>query len=167
MLFAFAPDSQARLAELVGGSSLVRRSIAGRAATSTSFGAAPAFSPDLAAGRQFAIGSAAMTFDPLSGDGVAASIRSAHLAAALADAVHRGTDLDEAHRAYAARLARAMDVHLKGLLNLYSEAPFAGAWAAEIAATERMLDAVAPLAGGSEAPAFAISDAGVLAATAP
>lgn len=169
MLFAFALDSGNRLAELVDGSRLVRRSIVGRTATSTSFSAAPTFGWAAAeAGRQFAIGSAAMTFDPLSGDGVASAIRSAHLAAALADAAHRGaTSLDDARAAYASRLARAMTVHLQGLIKLYAEAPFAAAWADEIAATEEMIEALAPLAENAGAPSFPISGHGVLATATP
>ena len=108
-----------------------------------------------------------MTFDPLSGDGVASAIRSAHLAAALADAERHGTSLDEVHAAYTHRLARAMTVHLKGLINLYAEAPFAAAWADEMAATETMIEALAPLAESATAPSFPVSEQGVLTAAAP
>lgn len=167
-LFAFAPQSRSRLAELVGGARVVRRALAARAAESSTFDAMPTFAlPAEDGARALAIGSAAMTFDPLSGDGVAASLRGAHLAASLAQAHRQGANLEGVRRSYASRLARAMRVHLQGLEALYSQAPFAAAWAGEIEAIAGMARALEPLAEDESAPAFAVSERGATVHPAP
>jgi hypothetical protein len=108
-----------------------------------------------------------MTFDPLSGDGVAASLRGAHFAASLAEARRQGADLEMVRASYVRRLARAAQVHLQGLEALYAQAPFAAAWAGEIAAIGGMARELEPLAADEAAPAFAVSERGVTVLTAP
>lgn len=86
----------------------------------------------------FACGSAAMTMDPVCGDGVGYASRSAIW---LCDLL---TDLgpNAAGPFYAARLALAFRAHLAACLALYSRARFAQHWEGELAATERGLAAM-------------------------
>jgi hypothetical protein len=92
-------------------------------------------------GPSLAIGDAAMRFDPLSGDGIAGALRSAHLAALLVDRDASGQG--PLHPFYGQRMARAMHAHLGALGRLYEAAPFAAAWSTEFRAMEEMDAAIA------------------------
>jgi 2-polyprenyl-6-methoxyphenol hydroxylase-like FAD-dependent oxidoreductase len=87
-------------------------------------------------------GHAAIAFDPISGDGAATSLRTAHLAALSLEASANGADMCALRAFYDYRLRRAMAAHLEGLAKLYGDAPFRRDWAVELAANEAMSEIV-------------------------
>ena len=107
------------------------------------------------------LGNAALAFDPLCGDGTAVALRTAHLAAVLAEACASGADAAGLRAFYARRLALAMRAHLRGLSALYAEAPFCAAWKNELGAMHRMSDSLDRDSRSGELPLFAIAESGL------
>lgn len=166
VLFACTPKTAASredaLADLLAGTHAVRRAVGAIDGPIAVFGAAPSLrSPLHSAPAAVFAGDAALAFDPLSGDGATVALRTAHLAASLAEAHARGTALEALMAFYSYRLARAMGVHVRGLLSLYAEAPFCQAWASELVAMRHMAAAVEALVSYAEAPSFVISEGGL------
>src|SRR5579872_3151480 len=83
------------------------------------------------------IGDVGMRLDPLCGDGIGSSLRSAHLAALLNCRARDATDF-HANMLYEQRLAQALRAHLRGLAWLYQAAPLERNWAIELDAMEAM-----------------------------
>jgi hypothetical protein len=163
-LFGFMPKAMGGLDELLAGARLVPRSIGAPTQAPSLFGAAPEMSwPPYGAAPGLFVGGAAMNLDPLSGDGAASALRTAHHAASLAEACARGTPIEATRDFYAGRLARAMSVHVRGLMALYAEAPFRSAWDGEFAAMQAMHNALPPSAQAPTAPSFTISERGAVA----
>jgi len=150
------------LQESIADTHAARHSIAAVIGPCASFDAAPRFRlPPQNSVAIVHVGDAALAFDPLSGDGAGVALRTAHLAASLAEAYARGTDLDALLEFHAYRLARAMSAHLRGLLRLYAQAPLGTSWSGELAAMRAMADAVDGSLQDMAAPAFAISQDGL------
>lgn len=93
-------------------------------------------------GQWFACGPAAISLDPISGDGVGYAVRSAIWLCALLS--EGGGAIPD----YAARLALAFRSHLGVCLRLYAKSRFASAWKHELHATERGLAAMDCLIAG-------------------
>jgi len=166
-LFAFGLQGSAGHDEVLHGllaeTETLRRAVAALTGPVAVFRAAPRLRtpPWRDAATVFA-GDAALTFDPLSGDGAAVALRTAHLAASMAEAWARGAELEDLRAFYSYRLARAMAAHLRGLLTLYAQAPFAAAWGNEIAAMRAMANEIeASVADAGHVPMFAIAEAGL------
>ncbi len=116
--------------------------LAGSPATATVVPAAPQLLAPPCEPGWFAVGSAAVQFDPLSGSGAAQAVRTAILAAA---AIERGDSAQRVREHYAARLRVAYTDHLRRCLSLYRSA-FPGApWQDELDATALTLRATAAL----------------------
>lgn len=100
-------------------------------------------------------GSAAMCFDPISGDGTGACIRSAILAcAAIRYAAEHPAQAADALAHYADRMAQAFQSHLNACAELYDGAELSAPWAEE----KRAIRAAAELAPGTSRPWFRLSD---------
>ncbi len=166
MLFACAPATTATPEEaldgLVAGTRAVRQAIAAVTGPCAVLEAAPRlrYPPHNGATTVF-VGDAAIAFDPVSGDGAGVALRTAHLAASLAEAFVRGTKLEALHSFYSYRLARAMSVHIHGLLSLYAEPAFHLAWTNELAAMRCMGESIQAISNTGDVPSFVISEAGL------
>jgi flavin-dependent dehydrogenase len=116
-------------------SSMLQRSIVGRSGPVHIQPSFPTLSRHLTDGRSLRIGSAAVRFDPLCGDGTAQSIRTGILAAA---AVAASSDFGQApilH--YERRLAEAFARHLEGCSSFYRNAGFGETWREEVSELAR------------------------------
>jgi hypothetical protein len=146
-LYAFSPpntqDPNDMLDAWLAKSAAIRHGLDAITGPVTTFPTAPTFRiPPHDDARRLYIGSAAMTMDPLSGEGAAATIRTGHLAASLIAAHSRGETSERLRAFYCQRLAKAMSAHLDSLLALYSEAPFCQAWRSELRAMRAMSEKI-------------------------
>jgi flavin-dependent dehydrogenase len=132
-------ESELLVRELIGRSTYVKQAVADITGTVACHPAMPAFCLPSGSHGWLAVGEAALAQDPLSGDGVGTSIRSAVLAAAVLAAVAAGEDDQRYLEYYSCRLARAARVHLEILLDYYS---LSGdpAWSEEISAMRTGVD---------------------------
>lgn len=96
-------------------------------------------SSPLGANSWLACGTAAMTFDPICGDGTAHSIREAILAAAVVRALANGGPADELLAHYEARLTAGFHRHLTLCRQFYSSGGTTSFWRAEAQAIDRGL----------------------------
>ena len=87
------------------------------------------------AGR-IAIGEAALSFDPISGDGVGHALRGVVLAVTILQEIADGMPIAERLNSYASTLHRAMVHHLTTCLSLYREAPYGDGWREELCAMQ-------------------------------
>jgi 2-polyprenyl-6-methoxyphenol hydroxylase-like FAD-dependent oxidoreductase len=104
------------------------------------------------------VGTAAIAWDPLSGDGIGVGIRTAHMAAVAANNAVSRAEAEPLKTFYADRLARAMCAHLKALLTLYAETPFAKHWTVERDAMRSMADSLRVRLERAEAAQYSISE---------
>lgn len=95
--------------------------------------AAPSFAPDCASHGRIAAGEAAISFDPLRGDGVGNAVRGALLAQSVIAAIAGGTDERQCLAYYRSRLARAFAEHVQTCSAHYLRAWNAHVWCSEIA----------------------------------
>jgi len=166
VLFACTPATRATpeqtLETVVAGADAVRHAVAAVTGACAVLEAAPRLRcPPHDNATTVFVGDAAMAFDPLSGDGAGVALRTAHLAASLAEASVRGTKLGALHSFYSYRLARAMSVHIHGLLSFYAEPAFDLSWASELAAMRRMAESMRIMSNTGYVPSFKISRAGL------
>ena len=110
---------------------------------------APALRRPLGGSRWLAIGNAAMSLDPVCGDGTAQALRSGLLAAAIIATSQEGSDPRALIEHYDRRVARTFAAHLAACARLYDPAVFGAGWEREIAVLRQGADA---LAGASRAP---------------
>jgi flavin-dependent dehydrogenase len=125
-------DATATLQALLKRSRLARWGIADWLDEAVQYAAMPRVHKQPARPGQIVIGDAALTQDPLSGEGIGTGVRSAVLAAAVmqaSDGVHRAPDAI-AH--YNKRLAYAAHAHVGRCLGLYGQAMAAAHWQGEI-----------------------------------
>ncbi len=136
--FGLAQDGGDLLASVLAGAPMVRRAVGELRPRRAGMAAAPRLhlpaAPDPAC---MPAGTAVMAFDPLSGDGAAVALRTAHLAVSLAQDAGGEPAMAAAYRT---RLIAAMRAHVRGLLVLYKATRFAQAWAGELAAMQDMYD---------------------------
>lgn len=109
--------------------------LAGLPAAATVVPAAPRLLVPPCGPDWFAVGAAAVQFDPLSGSGAAQAVRTAILAAAAIEAIERGEPAQRVREHYAARVRVAYTDHLRRCLTLYRSAFPGAAWQDEIDAT--------------------------------
>ena len=104
------------------------------------FAAQPRLAATLCTSGSIAVGDAAMTVDPMSGNGIGNGLRSAILAAAVIDAVRRETAPQACFAHYAQRLQAAMRSHVQTCIDFYGRAAHASGWRDEIDAMNAALD---------------------------
>jgi hypothetical protein len=127
-------DAAEALAALAGASRIVARVAARVDRPVEIFSAAPSLRRAPGAAGRLAAGGAALTLDPVCGDGTAQAMRGGLLAAATAAAIRDGLDDSAAGAHYAARLARSFAVHLAACAQTYDPAIFGPSWNDEIRA---------------------------------
>jgi hypothetical protein len=94
---------------------------------------APELRRPLCGPRWLAIGHAAMSLDPVCGDGTAQALRSGVLAAAIIATCEEGGDRHALIEHYDRRVARTFAAHLAACAQLYDPAVFGEGWEREIA----------------------------------
>jgi hypothetical protein len=104
---------------LLEGSRVIRERVAWVGAATSAIPVSPQLIDPLGGANWIACGGAAMTFDPLCGDGTAHAIREAILAAAVIGAAARGGDVASLVSHYDARLTSAFQRHLVHCLKYY------------------------------------------------
>lgn len=70
------------------------------------------------------IGDAAVSFDPLSGDGIGYSLRGAILASAVINAIYSGFSLNDCLSHYSIKICNALNFHLTECIRYYSSSDF-------------------------------------------
>ncbi len=120
--------------ELLGKSRLVGEQIVSRNGAAMRFPASPRMVTPLGGDGWICCGSAAMSFDPLCGDGTAHAVREAILASAVIRAADGGGDIAELLLHYEARLTAGFQRHLAQCLEFYSSGGSGEWWSAEAAA---------------------------------
>ena len=126
-LLAAGREPEALLAQ----SGLIRRRVAHADAPTARFAAAPRLIAPLAGPGWIACGTAALSFDPLCGDGAAHAVREAILAAALIKAAARGDPIDALLSHYQARLTAGFQRHLIHAREYYAAGHPGPWWEAE------------------------------------
>ncbi|MEO8660964.1 MAG: hypothetical protein ABI693_21015 [Bryobacteraceae bacterium] len=117
------------------------RLIAPQVDTITGIGVAFPTSPrilqPLAAPSWIACGSAALSFDPICGEGAGNAVREAILAAAVIAAIENGADAESALAHYSARLLAGFLRHLNASRQFYASAGEGDWWLSELAELDR------------------------------
>jgi 2-polyprenyl-6-methoxyphenol hydroxylase-like FAD-dependent oxidoreductase len=102
----------------------------------------PSFDPGCARPGRLCVGNAALTIDPLRGDGVGFALREAILASAVIAASERGVPEDVLARHYRDRLAAAFRAHVISCIAQYGAAWNAPVWVEEVAHQRAALQAL-------------------------
>jgi hypothetical protein len=137
-------DARESLDILLAQSRLIAGLVAALDGEARIFPSAPRFRVEPARPRWLAAGEAALSFDPLCGDGTGQALSCGLLAAAVVAAIERGEPAEDCLAHYRARLRRAMLVHLKATIAFYRIAPSGDVWQEEIARASEMLDRLSP-----------------------
>jgi flavin-dependent dehydrogenase len=119
-----------------------------------SFAAQPRLATTLCTSGSIAVGDAAMTLDPMSGNGIGNGLRSALLAAAVIEAAGRETTPRDCFDHYAQRLQNAMRSHVQTCVAFYGQAAHAVDWHDEI---DAMVEALHRLPS-EQAASFVLND---------
>ena len=122
---------------LLARSRLVAAQICGIGGERAGFAAYPRIADPLCAPGWLACGGAAMTFDPICGDGSGNAVREAILAAAVIRAAARGEPVNHLVAHYRQRLMAGFQRHLEMALGFYRAAGRGPWWDAEIQGLER------------------------------
>jgi hypothetical protein len=122
--------------DLLGQSRLIERQLAGVGNSGAPMETAPRILPRLAGKDWLALGSAALGFDPICGDGSAQSLREAVLASAVVDRVLGGRD-EAALAHYQAMLVAAMRRHVQMSARFYASGGTGPWWHEQVADTVR------------------------------
>jgi hypothetical protein len=131
--------------DLLRHSRLVALQIQSTQESHASFPYQPRLSRRLSDGHLLRCGSAAMSFDPLCGEGVGNSVREAFLAAATLRAASAGLPWEDVVRHYEDRLQRGFLRHLDTCLQFYTTGGHGTFWREEVAALQLALQAVLEL----------------------
>jgi len=99
---------------------------------SASIEIAPALNEHMASAQSLAVGDAAMTLDPLCGDGIGHGIKSALLATAVANSVNLTVPFEAAMAHYVSRTTWAFLVHLSHCGAYYASIRYPGPWTGEV-----------------------------------
>ena len=118
-------------AELLEGSRLVASRIEVIVSESGQVASYPRLRRRLLDGRKIACGGAAMSFDPLCGEGAGNAAREAFLAAAVIQAAAAGRDLVSLGEHYRSRLMHGFKRHLEHCLQFYSSGGAGEFWQTE------------------------------------
>jgi flavin-dependent dehydrogenase len=119
------------------------------------FAAQPRLATTLCSLGSIAVGDAAMTLDPMSGNGIGNGLRSAILGAAVLEAADRDATSRACFDHFAQRLRNAMRSHVGTCIDFYGRAAHASDWRREIDAMSEALDRVPP---GPDMPAFMLNN---------
>ena len=138
------PGSARPVPAVLAGSSLVAASLASAGAWSPPLPAMAGATLPAAAPGRLALGEAALSFDPIAGDGVGHALRGAVLAATTLDEVAKGGPAGPALARYDATLRAAMAHHLGLCVRHYRAATPGAVWDSEIVAMEQGRAALAP-----------------------
>lgn len=128
-------DTRATLTEWLEQTCLIGGGVTEVSARVSVFEAAPQQSAPLCGAGWIAVGDAAISLDPVCGDGTGYAVRSAILAASVTEGMAAGLPRDDCLGHYAFRLSRTFAAHLEACRQYYSAAFTSSAWQAEI---ERM-----------------------------
>ena len=120
--------------ESIGKSRLISGQIACFGREAGSFSSSPRIVSPLCGDDWFACGSAAMTFDPICGDGTAHAVREAILAAAVIRAIEDGGNAASLLAHYEARLMAGFRKHLELCLSFYRSGGSGEWWQGEVLA---------------------------------
>jgi 2-polyprenyl-6-methoxyphenol hydroxylase-like FAD-dependent oxidoreductase len=137
-------DANEGLGVLLAQSRLIAGLVAALDGEARIFPCAPRFRMQPAQPQWLAAGDAALSFDPLCGDGTGQALSCGLLAAAVVAAIGRGEPAEDCLTHYRVRLRRAMLAHLKATIAFYRIAKSGDVWQDEIASTNEMLDRLAP-----------------------
>jgi flavin-dependent dehydrogenase len=99
------------------------------------FAAFPQILRPLSGNKHLAVGDAAFSVDPISGDGTGYAMRGAILATSVIDAIASGLSRSDCLQHYTLRLEKAFDAHLQQCLEYYLKGFTSSLWQREI---ERM-----------------------------
>ncbi len=125
--------------ELLENSRLVSEQIESCDSATGCFPASPRMVTPLGGDGWICCGSAAMTFDPLCGDGSAHAVREAILASAVIRAISRGEERGPLLAHYEARLTAGFERHLTHCLQFYSSGGKGPWWQEQVQSVEQGL----------------------------
>jgi hypothetical protein len=117
-------------------SGLVEKQLAGLIGSPMEFAAYPRIQSSLCGPGWLACGSAAMTFDPVYGEGASNAVREAILASAAVKAIAKGSNPESVLDHYSARLTAGFLRHLESCRNFYVTGNCGPFWESEL----RLLD---------------------------
>jgi flavin-dependent dehydrogenase len=144
MQAVFAGEPHADLPQLLVHSQAIRPLVEEIRDDAAGFAAQPRLAATLCTSRSIAVGDAAMTLDPMSGNGIGNGLRSAILAAAVIEAAGRETAPQACFDHYTRRLHTAMRSHVQTCVDFYARAAHASDWRGEIDAMNAALDRLPP-----------------------
>jgi flavin-dependent dehydrogenase len=124
----------AAVLSLLSTSRLIAERVAGVRVAGSAIRVYPRLRRSLIAGNTIFCGSAAMSFDPLCGEGAGNAVREAFLAAAVVRAGMGGADCGSLKDHYVARLRQGFLRHLEICLQFYATATFGEGWGQELEA---------------------------------
>jgi hypothetical protein len=122
---------------LLGHSRVIAAALSGHSPLCGEFPAYPRIASPLGGSDWLACGTAAMTFDPICGDGTAHAIREAVLATAVLRALDKGDSTEALVAHYEARLTAGFCRHLALCRAFYSSGGTSPFWTAELEAIDR------------------------------
>ena len=144
--------------QLLGKSRLVARQVRKVGDVQAEFPAYPRIAADLCGTGWLACGTAAMSFDPLCGEGAGNAAREAILACAAVEAIAAGEAADEVLAEYAMRLRLGFLRHLDNCREFYRRGDSDLFWSSELALIEQGLAWTKKQIGGTPHPRFRLVD---------
>ena len=136
--------------ELLAQSCVLAKQVDCLAEERSRFAANPRIAKQLAGERWLACGGAALSFDPLCGEGTGHALREAILASAVLKAVEAGEAAGPLQELYASRLRGGFRRHLEQCRELYAGGGTSAWWKAELASVEEGLRKIAREAQGPQ-----------------
>jgi hypothetical protein len=127
---------------LIAESRLIAAQVEAPITSATEFPAYPRILSELCGSGWLACGTAAMTFDPLCGEGVANAVREAILASAVIRAAVPGSDLESLLTHYNARLISGFLRHLQVCHHYYSNGGTGPFWSSELQLLRRGIESL-------------------------
>jgi 2-polyprenyl-6-methoxyphenol hydroxylase-like FAD-dependent oxidoreductase len=131
-------DADQTLCALLADSRVIRRFVAELHGESQVLPCAPRFRSEPTRSAWIAAGDAALSFDPLCGDGTGQALRCGLLAAAVLGAISQGEPESDCLAHYRYRLRRAMLAHLRATIGYYRNVPHREIWQNEIEVANRL-----------------------------
>jgi hypothetical protein len=123
-------------------SHLIAAQVEAPIASAAEFPAYPRILSELCGSGWLACGTAAMTFDPLCGEGVAHAVREAILASAVIQAAVQGSDVESLLAHYSARLMSGFLRHLQMCHRYYSTGGTGPFWSSELLLLQRGIESL-------------------------
>jgi flavin-dependent dehydrogenase len=126
-------DSGQTLRAVLGQTRQIKHIVRHVSATTYAVPCAPKKLSEMSGANWLATGTAACSYDPLCGDGTGYAVRAAILAAAVLEAIDRGTPTKSLLNYYKLRLTYAFYTHIRSCLSLYLDGGFDDSWRSELA----------------------------------